>query len=163
MKLSTKGRYAVSAMLDVFIHQRSSCVALSDIVKRQNISLSYLEQLFAKLKKAQLVKSTRGPGGGYMLSQDPNDINVAMIITAVDEKIEARNCEGRGRCHNDYKCSTHELWSGLNDTIKNYLTNINLASLTNNHEKIQQEHVKKEKLGNERKKKRKSLNSLIDS
>ena len=130
MRLTTKGRYAVTAMLDLAIHYDQGPISLADISERQGISLSYLEQLFTKLRRKGLVKSTRGPGGGYSLSRDSNEITVAEIITAVDETVNTTRCNGLANCQNDERCLTHELWSSLSDQIYDFLANISLGKLT---------------------------------
>ena len=109
MRLTTKGRYAVTAMLDLALHATENPITLADISQRQGISLSYLEQLFSRMRKQELVASARGPGGGYRLSRDANDINIAQVIAAVDEKVSVTRCEGRGDCQNGGPCLTHEL------------------------------------------------------
>lgn len=129
MRLTTKGRYAVTAMLDLAIHADKAPVSLADISRRQEISLSYLEQLFAKLKKSKLVSSIRGPGGGYQLSRAQNTIFVAQIIDAVDESINATNCNGKGNCHQGEICLTHHLWEDLSNQIHNFLNGISLSHL----------------------------------
>jgi len=129
MRLTTKGRYAVTAMLDLAIHYEDGPITLADISSRQGISLSYLEQLFAKLRRQGLVDSTRGPGGGYRLSRIPKEIPIANVITAVDEKIETTRCGGMGNCQDDDKCLTHELWSELSERIYNFLSGISLGDL----------------------------------
>jgi Rrf2 family iron-sulfur cluster assembly transcriptional regulator len=129
MRLTTKGRYAVTAMLDLALHYNQGPITLADISARQGISLSYLEQLFSKLRKNGLVDSARGPGGGYRLSRDASEIAVADVITAVDEKVDARRCEGKGNCQENGKCLTHELWCDLSDQIYNFLKGIDLAQL----------------------------------
>jgi len=129
MRLTTKGRYAVTAMLDLAIHFEKGSITLADISKRQGISLSYLEQLFAKLRKQGLVDSTRGPGGGYKLSRPPGNIPVLDVITAVDERVDATACDGEGNCQDHARCLTHELWMDLSRQIYNYLENINLGKL----------------------------------
>ena len=129
MRLTTKGRYAVTAMLDLAIHYEDGPITLADISSRQGISLSYLEQLFAKLRRQGLVDSTRGPGGGYRLSRSPKEIPIANVITAVDEKIETTRCGGLGNCQDDDKCLTHELWSELSERIYNFLSGISLGDL----------------------------------
>lgn len=131
MRLTTKGRYAVTAMLDLAVHAINGPITLADISQRQGISLSYLEQLFAKLRKNELVTSARGPGGGYRLSRDADAINVAEIITAVDEKVDATRCERQGDCQNGEKCLTHQLWMDLSDQIFDFLENITLGKLVN--------------------------------
>ena len=129
MRLTTKGRYAVTAMLDLALHYNQGPITLADISQRQGISLSYLEQLFSKLRKNGLVDSARGPGGGYRLSRDASEICVADVITAVDEKVDARRCGGKGNCQDNGKCLTHELWCDLSDQIYNFLKGIDLAQL----------------------------------
>ena len=129
MRLTTKGRYAVTAMLDLAIHYKDGPITLSDISKRQGISLSYLEQLFSRLRKNGLVDSARGPGGGYRLSRAAAEINVADVITAVDEKVDAMRCEGKGNCQNDGPCLTHDLWCDLSNQIYGFLKGIDLGQL----------------------------------
>lgn len=129
MRLTTKGRYAVTAMLDLAIHADKGPVSLADISKRQEISLSYLEQLFSKLRKSELVTSVRGPGGGYQLSRPLDSIFVAQIIDAVNESIDATNCNGKGNCHQGEICLTHHLWEDLSSQIHNFLSGISLANL----------------------------------
>ncbi len=129
MHLTTKGRYAVTAMLDLAIHQSKKPTRLVDISARQSISLSYLEQLFAKLRQKKLVCSLRGPGGGYQLADKGLDINVAEVICAVNESIDVTRCQGRGDCHGGETCLTHHLWFDLSDRIDNFLSNISLADL----------------------------------
>ena len=129
MKLTTRGRYAVTAMLDLAIHGHESPVTLSDISTRQEISLSYLEQLFSKLRRGDLVTSVRGPGGGYRLSRERAGIFVAQIIDAVDESVDVTNCQGKGNCHQGEVCLTHHLWQDLSDQIHGFLSGISLADL----------------------------------
>jgi len=129
MRLTTKGRYAVTAMLDLALHYKEGPITLADISKRQGISLSYLEQLFSRLRKNGLVDSARGPGGGYRLSREAAQISVADVITAVDEKVDAMRCEGKGNCHEDGQCLTHELWCDLSDQIYAFLKSIDLGQL----------------------------------
>ncbi|VAW90172.1 Iron-sulfur cluster regulator IscR [hydrothermal vent metagenome] len=129
MKLTTKGRYAVTAMLDLALHAQEGPVPLADISQRQGISLSYLEQLFAKLRKQGLVDSARGPGGGYRLSRDSNEIAVADVVTAIDEKVDATRCGGMGNCQDGKPCLTHELWSDLSRQLYEFLENISLGQL----------------------------------
>lgn len=129
MRLTTKGRYAVTAMLDLALHATERPITLADISQRQGISLSYLEQLFSRLRKQGLVISARGPGGGYRLSRSAGEINVAEVISAVDEKMHVTKCEGRGDCQNGDACLTHELWCELSDQIYHFLDNISLGSL----------------------------------
>jgi len=132
MRLTTKGRYAVTAMLDLALHDSKGPITLAEISQRQGISLSYLEQLFSRLRKNGLVSSARGPGGGYRLSRDAKDIAVVNVITAVDEKIDARRCEGKGNCQGDKTCLTHELWCDLSAQIFDFLSGISLGDLVNN-------------------------------
>lgn len=134
MRLTTKGRYAVTAMLDLAIHSGGRAVALADIATRQFISKSYLEQLFAKLKKADLVYSVRGPGGGYRLAKKIDKIVVADIIAAVDEKVDSTSCQGKGNCHQGSVCLTHYLWEDLNQEVSRFLSNISLAELLTRRE-----------------------------
>ncbi len=128
MRLSTKGRYAVTAMLDLAIHHANGPVTLADISENQGISLSYLEQLFARLKKHGLVEGLRGPGGGYRLSRKPEDISVAEVITAIGEGIDATQCAGNENCQDGERCLTHELWTKLGNEIYDFLNGITLAS-----------------------------------
>lgn len=129
MRLTTKGRYAVTAVLDLAIHQGKGPIALADIAQRQGISLSYLEQLFAKLRKRGLVLSVRGPGGGYNLARDATAIYIAEVITAVDENVDTTRCGGAHNCKSDGPCLTHDLWMDLSDRIYGYLNNISLHDL----------------------------------
>ena len=129
MRLTTKGRFAVTAMLDVALHGDAGPVTLAAVAQRQKISLSYLEQLFCKLRRHQLVESVRGPGGGYCLARDTATVSVADIILAVDEPIDATQCRGRENCHDDRRCMTHALWAGLNAHILAYLRSVSLAEL----------------------------------
>jgi len=116
-------------MLDLAYHGEKKPVTLTDIAKRQNISLSYLEQLFSRLRRAGMVEGVRGPGGGYQLSRDTTQINVADIITAVDETIDSTRCGGKGNCQNSHPCLTHDLWMGLSEQIRLYLSTISLHDL----------------------------------
>lgn len=129
MRLTTKGRYAVTAMLDLALHGQNNPVNLANISKRQNISLSYLEQLFAKLRRGELVKSVRGPGGGYRLSREGEHICVAEIVDAVNETIDATGCQGKGDCQDGEICLTHHLWCDLSEQIHSFLSGISLESL----------------------------------
>ena len=129
MRLTTKGRYAVTAMLDLAIRYDKGPISLAAISERQGISLSYLEQLFTKLRRNGLVKSTRGPGGGYALSRSPYEVVVADVITAVDEKMDTTRCAGQGNCHDDERCLTHELWTDLSKQIHEFLNGISLGAL----------------------------------
>jgi len=134
MRLTTKGRYAVTAMLDLSLNYGLGAITLADISERQGISLSYLEQLFARLRKQGLVSSSRGPGGGYRLSRSAEDITVLDVISAVDEKVDSTQCEGRKNCHGDEKCLSHELWQSLSDQIRVYLDGITLAEVVSTYE-----------------------------
>ena len=129
MRLTTKGRYAVTAMLDLALHGETRPVNLADIAERQDISQSYLEQLFGKLKRAGLVDSVRGPGGGYRLAKAPEVINVSVIIAAVGEGLDATRCGGSGDCQAGHMCLTHELWVDLSQQMDLFLSRITLASL----------------------------------
>lgn len=129
MRLTTKGRYAVTAMLDLALHYEQGPITLADISQRQEISLSYLEQLFAKLRRQGLVTSARGPGGGYRLSRPASEIPVVDVITAVDEKVDATRCGGQGNCQGNERCLTHELWMDLSRQIHDFLGGIDLGQL----------------------------------
>jgi len=129
MRLTTKGRFAVTAMLDLALRGGKNPVTLAGISERQDISLSYLEQLFSRLRRHELVESVRGPGGGYYLARALDDVSVADIIRAVDEPIDATQCGGKENCHDEHRCLTHDLWTGLNAHIYDYLDNVTLASL----------------------------------
>lgn len=129
MRLSTKGRYAVTAMLDLALHKQKGPVTLAEISENQGISLSYLEQLFAALRGKQLVRGVRGPGGGYYLGRGAHEISIADIICAVDEWVEFTRCKGRQDCRNGDRCLTHDLWNDLSDEIFNFLSDISLGQL----------------------------------
>ena len=129
MRLTTKGRFAVTAMIDLAMQHRPGPVTLAEISQRQKISLSYLEQLFAKLRRRALVDSVRGPGGGYCLAKDMAQVSVAEIILAVDEPIDATQCGGKENCRDDGKCITHDLWAKLNEHILDYLDAVTLRQL----------------------------------
>ena len=129
MRLTTKGRFAVTAMLDIALQEGSQPVALNEISERQNISLSYLEQLFGKLRRRALVTSVRGPGGGYRISRSTESITVGEIIRAVDETVDATQCGGLKNCKDDKECITHELWTGLNEHIFDYMDTVKLSDL----------------------------------
>lgn len=129
MRLTSKGRYAVTAMLDVTLHAADGPVSLADISERQGISLSYLEQLFSRLRKHGLVSSIRGPGGGYRLGKCSAEITVADVISAVNENVDATKCSGQGNCQGGEQCLTHTLWEGLSRRIEDFLQNISLAEL----------------------------------
>lgn len=134
MRLTTKGRYAVTAMLDLAIHADREPVTLSDISLRQDISLSYLEQLFGRLRRRQLVVSIRGPGGGYQLARETADIAIVDIINAVDESVDATRCQGQGNCQQGETCLTHHLWEDLSQQIHEFLRGISLADLMARHD-----------------------------
>jgi Rrf2 family iron-sulfur cluster assembly transcriptional regulator len=129
MRLTTKGRFAVTAMLDLALQNEHKPVTLAGISERQAISLSYLEQLFSRLRRNGLVKSVRGPGGGYRIARNPAEISVSEIISAVDELIDATQCGGQENCHDDRRCMTHDLWASLNGKILEYLSGVSLADL----------------------------------
>ncbi len=129
MRLTTKGRFAVTAMIDVALNNGKGPVTLAGVSDRQKISLSYLEQLFGRLRRHGLVDSVRGPGGGYNLARSPAAMSVAEIILAVDEPIDTTQCGGRENCHDDGRCMTHELWSSLNDHIFSFLRSVTLEDL----------------------------------
>lgn len=134
MRLTTKGRYAVTAMLDLAIHQGKGPIALADIAQRQSISLSYLEQLFSRLRRRSLVSSVRGPGGGYNLARNASEIHVAEVITAVDENVDTTRCGGDQNCQNEGPCLTHDLWRDLSGRIFEYLNGISLQDLVDRKE-----------------------------
>ena len=130
MRLTTKGRFAVTAMLDLAMSESGKPVTLAGISERQTISLSYLEQLFSRLRRQGLVKSVRGPGGGYRIAKGFDEISISQIITAVDEQIDATQCAGQENCHGDEgRCMTHDLWTSLNTKILDYLSGISLADM----------------------------------
>lgn len=132
MRLTTKGRFAVTAMLDLALNEADKPVTLAGISERQAISLSYLEQLFSRLRKQGLVTSVRGPGGGYRVAKPHEEISVSNIITAVDELIDATQCGGQENCHDEGRCMTHELWASLNSKILDYLSGVTLADMVEN-------------------------------
>ncbi len=129
MKLTTKGRYAVTAMLDLALHYGQGPITLADIAQRQGISLSYLEQLFSRLRKKELVTSVRGPGGGYSLGREAAEIFIGEVITAVDESMDTTRCHGAHNCQNNDRCLTHDLWADLSEQIYHYLNRISLQDL----------------------------------
>jgi Rrf2 family iron-sulfur cluster assembly transcriptional regulator len=129
MRLTTKGRFAVTAMIDLALQGGEEPVTLAEISDRQKISLSYLEQLFGKLRRQGLVSSVRGPGGGYRLARQADTVSVADIILAVDEPIDATQCGGKENCRDEQKCMTHDLWMSLNEHIFEYLRSVSLAQL----------------------------------
>jgi len=129
MRLTTKGRFAVTAMIDLALRGEDGPVALASVSDRQKISLSYLEQLFGKLRRYKLVDSVRGPGGGYCIARPLDQVTVADIIRAVDEQLDATQCGGRENCHDEHRCMTHDLWSTLNSKMYDYLSSVSLAEL----------------------------------
>ena len=136
MKLTTKGRFAVTAMIDLALRQNDGPVALAGISERQKISLSYLEQLFGKLRRNELVASVRGPGGGYCMAKPSEAVSVADIIRAVDEPLDATLCSGKANCNDDEPCMTHLLWTNLTNRMLDYLSSVSLAEL------VEQQRVK---------------------
>ena len=140
MRLTTKGRFAVTAMLDLAMHGGKRPVTLAGISQRQSISLSYLEQLFGKLRRHTLVESVRGPGGGYTLARELAKVSVADIVTAVDEPLDATQCGGKENCKDEQRCMTHDLWSTLNDKMYEYLDSVKLSDL------VAQQAARKEKV-----------------
>ena len=137
MKLTTRGRYAVTAMLDLALHKDQGPVCLSDISERQEISLSYLEQLFSRLRRGNLVESIRGPGGGYRIVNPLEQVAISDIVKAVNESVDTTQCGGQKNCHQQGRCLTHDLWEGLSEQIENFLSNISLQDL------IEREQVKR--------------------
>ncbi|MDX9738066.1 Fe-S cluster assembly transcriptional regulator IscR [Azonexus hydrophilus] len=131
MRLTTKGRFAVTAMLDLALRGEAGPVALAGVAERQQISLSYLEQLFGKLRRHRLVDSVRGPGGGYCIARPLSMVSVADIIRAVDEHLDATQCGGQENCHGEQRCMTHDLWTTLNSKMFDYLGSVSLADLVN--------------------------------
>ena len=129
MRLTTKGRFAVTAMLDLAMHATDGPVTLAGISERQRISLSYLEQLFGKLRRRRLVESVRGPGGGYYLARPAAELSVADIVRAVEEPIDSTQCGGRENCHDNHRCMTHDLWEELNTTVYGFLAGVKLSHL----------------------------------
>ena len=149
MRLTTKGRFAVPAMVDLSMRQTRGPVTLAAISERQHISLSYLEQLFGKLRRAKLVSSVRGPGGGYNLAKPIAEITVAEIITAVDEPIDATQCGGKENCDDDRRCITHDLWATLTEKMNDYLNSVSLADVIS-HQQGKQVQVIKDFRGRDR-------------
>ncbi|MGM0552663.1 MAG: Rrf2 family transcriptional regulator [Pseudomonadota bacterium] len=142
MKLTTKGRYAVTAMLDVAMHTQDGPVSLAEVARRQKLSLSYLEQLFSRLRRQGLVKSSRGPGGGYALSREPEGISVAEIVVAVDEPVDVTRCGGKANCNSNSRCLTHDLWTDLSQQVYDFLSTRSLADVLERHrEQVRQEDV----------------------
>lgn len=134
MKLTSKGRYAVTAMLDVALHSQRGPVSLADISERQEISLSYLEQLFSRLRREKLVSSVRGPGGGYKLGRNPGEIPIGAVIRAVNESVDATRCRGQSDCQGGERCLTHSLWQDLSERISGFLDGITLGELMTKHD-----------------------------
>ena len=149
MRLTTKGRFAVTAMVDLSMRQTRGPVTLAAISERQHISLSYLEQLFGKLRRAKIVNSVRGPGGGYNLAKPASAITVAEIIVAVDEPMDATQCGGKENCNDDKRCVTHDLWATLNEKMNDYLSSVSLADVIA-HQQGKQVQVIKDFRGVER-------------
>jgi Rrf2 family iron-sulfur cluster assembly transcriptional regulator len=141
MRLTTKGRFAVTAMMDLALRGDDGPVALASVSERQKISLSYLEQLFGKLRRYSLVDSVRGPGGGYCIARPLNTVTVADIVRAVDEPLDATQCGGRENCLDDHRCMTHDLWAALNAKMYDYLTSVTLADL------VERQRAKEAKTG----------------
>ncbi len=135
MRLTTKGRYAVTAMLDLSVNYDKGLITLADISDRQGISLSYLEQLFARLRKHKLVKSTRGPGGGYQLGRSVDSITILDVMSAVDEELDSTACAGKGDCHDGEMCLSHHLWLSLSENISQYLSSITLARVVSDYQR----------------------------
>jgi Rrf2 family iron-sulfur cluster assembly transcriptional regulator len=136
MRLTTKGRFAVTAMVDLALRQNRGPVTLAAISERQHISLSYLEQLFGKLRRAKLVSSVRGPGGGYNLAREAAQVTIADIIRAVEEPLDSTQCGGRENCQENHRCMTHDLWEELNTTVYGFLAGVTLAQL------VERQHTK---------------------
>ena len=141
MRLSTRGRFAINALIDLALREPAHPVPLADLALRHHISLSYLEQVFAKLRQQGLVESTRGPGGGYTLARKASDITVAEIITSVDEPIDATQCGGKENCHDAHVCMTHDLWTNLNRRMYEYLHSVTLASLVEQQRRKVAQHA----------------------
>ena len=149
MKLTTKGRYAVTAMMDLALHAKLDRVSLVDIAARQHISQAYLEQLFGRMRRRGLVASTRGPGGGYSLAHSADQIAIADIIVAVDENVDATRCGGNADCQNQQRCLTHELWEDLSSQIHVFLSKITLADAINKQRVVEVAERQDRMLGNE--------------
>jgi Rrf2 family iron-sulfur cluster assembly transcriptional regulator len=146
MRLTTKGRFAVTAMIDLALRQGTGPVTLAGISQRQAISLSYLEQLFGKLRRHEIVESIRGPGGGYSLARKADQVTVADIIIAVDEPLDATQCGGKENCHGadaatGARCMTHELWATLNEKMVDYLDSVSLQDLVDQQKHKHSEQV----------------------
>ncbi|HSP58019.1 MAG TPA: Fe-S cluster assembly transcription factor [Halomonas sp.] len=149
MRLTTKGRYAVTAMLDLAVNAATGPISLADISRRQEISLSYLEQLFARLRRARLVESVRGPGGGYLLAMAPESISVAQVIDAVDESVDSTRCGGLSDCQQGDTCLTHHLWCELSEQIHGFLDGITLGELAVRQEVQTIANRQRRRLGND--------------
>jgi len=147
MRLTTKGRFAVTAMIDLAMRHGSGPVTLSEISERQKISLSYLEQLFGKLRRHALVDSVRGPGGGYCLAKGMDQVSVADLILAVDEPIDATQCGGKENCRDEQKCLTHDLWAALNDRIFDYLHSVTLSQLVTDQKSDNIKVIRDQRMG----------------
>lgn len=145
MKLTTKGRYAVTAMLDLALHGSSGPVSLAEISVRQEISLSYLEQLFSKLRRSGLVTSTRGPGGGYSVARQLSDVAVSEIIVAVNESVDTTQCGGKENCHSHGRCLTHDLWEGLSAQIEDFLSSVSLQDMID-RQRVQNVSLRQDKI-----------------
>ncbi len=145
MKLTTKGRYAVTAMLDLALHGESGPVSLAEISVRQEISLSYLEQLFSKLRRNGLVISTRGPGGGYSVARELHQVAVSEIICAVNESVDATQCGGKENCHSHGRCLTHDLWEGLSAQIEEFLSSVSLQDMID-RQRVQNASLRQDKV-----------------
>ncbi len=145
MKLTTKGRYAVTAMLDLALHGTSGPVSLAEISVRQEISLSYLEQLFSKLRRSGLVTSTRGPGGGYSVARQLSEVAVSEIIVAVNESVDATQCAGKENCHSHGRCLTHDLWEGLSAQIEDFLSSVSLQDMID-RQRVQSVSLRQDKI-----------------
>ena len=142
MRLTTKGRFAVTAMVDLAMRGDPGPVTLASVSERQKISLSYLEQLFGKLRRHQIVESVRGPGGGYFLARPSQDISIADIIVAVDEPLDATKCGGKANCHDDRQCVTHNLWTGLNESVYAYLSAVSLKQVVDSQHADKKNNVR---------------------
>ncbi len=148
MRLTTKGRYAVTAVLDLAFHQDKGPVSLAAISERQAISLSYLEQLFSKLRRNDIVASTRGPGGGYSLKRDADEISVSSIIMAVDESVKMSACDAGEGCENVHRCLTHDLWQDLSNEIRGFLDGITLAGMMDN-KRVKEVSIRQDSIGSD--------------
>ncbi len=146
MRLTSKGRYAVTAMLDIALHQHAGVVSLSDISTRQCISLSYLEQIFTRLRKDALVSSVRGPGGGYFIAKPLDQISVQRIIASMNEDLDARHCRGAGNCHEGNACLSHQLWHELSMMIEQFLAQISLQTLIEQHQQLPVNHKQRHEI-----------------